>query len=295
MLKVTIAINAVFLVVASLLLLGAHRHFHRAIAVPLRLLTERSHEIAAGGLDRAMPVTSTDEIGRLSHAFNRMAEQLRAHEEKLKGLAILEERERLARELHDDLAQDIAFLRLKLAEAERGLASSPDAETRTAVTEMLGIVDAAYQNLRTAIFGLRPLDVASSGGLMPALADYLDDFGAIRKIPVQLRATGGEALAFAPHTEQQLFRIVHEALTNVVKHAQATRAVVTLAREGDTARITVEDDGIGFVVDKLSDDGPHFGLQTMRERAQAAGGTLAIESAPGHGTKLIVHLPLARA
>jgi signal transduction histidine kinase len=155
-------------------------------------------------------------------------------------------------------------------------------------------VDGAYQNLRTAIFGLQALDPKTSGGLVSALADYLDDFRAIRRIPVELHASDPEALTFPPHAETHLMRIVHEALTNVAKHARAQRASVTLTPEGETVRITVEDDGIGFAVDGAADDGLHFGLRTMRDRAVAAGGTVDVESAPGRGTRVIVRLPLAK-
>ena len=293
-LGLTIGVNVVFVIVGTLLLLASRRYFRRSIAQPLRRLTVRSGEIARGELSPAMPVTSTDEIGGLSHAFNRMAQQLREHEERLKGLVILEERERLARELHDDLAQDLAFLRLKLLEADRSLGPSTSADTRLLVTEMFTIVDRAYQNLRQAIFGLRALDLETSGGLVPALRDYLGDFSEVRKIPVTLEVSGNGVLQLAPQAQSHLIRIVHEALTNIVKHAEASKGIVRIETDGDTARISVEDDGKGFEVEKISQDGLHFGLQTMRGRAEAAGGTLTVDSSPGHGTRVIVRLPLVR-
>ena len=223
-----------------------------------------------------------------------MAQQLRDHEERLKGLVILEERERLARELHDDLAQDLAFLRLKLIEADRSLGPSTSTDTRLLVKEMFTIVDRGYQNLRQAIFGLRALDLETSGGLVPALRDYLGDFSEVRKIPVALEVSGDGAFQLGPQAQSQLIRIIHEALTNIVKHADASKGIVRIEKDGDTARITVEDDGKGFAIEKISQDGLHFGLQTMRGRAEAAGGTLTVDSAPGQGTRVIVRLPLAR-
>jgi len=294
-LKLTIGVNVAFVILGTLLLLASQRYFRRSIAQPLRRLTQRSGEIARGEVPTAMPITSTDEIGRLSHAFNRMAQQLREHEERLKGLVILEERERLARELHDDLAQDLAFLRLKLIEADRSLGPSTSTDTRRLVREMFSIVDGAYQNLRQAIFGLRALDLETSGGLIPALTDYLSDFSEVRKIPVALQVSDASALTLLPQAETQLIRIIHEALTNIVKHAEASKGIVKLDKDGDTARITVEDDGKGFVIEKkISEDGFHFGLQTMKGRAEAVGGTLTLQSAPGQGTRVIIRLPLVR-
>ena len=291
----TIGVNVVFVITGTLLLLASQRYFRRSIAEPLRRLTARSGEIARGERSTAMPVTSTDEIGGLSHAFNRMAQQLREHEERLKGLVILEERERLARELHDDLAQDLALLRLKLIEADRSLGPSPSADTRLLVNETFSIVDRGYQNLRQAIFGLRALDLETSGGLVPALRDYLGDFSEVRKIPVALEVSGDGVFQLGPQAQSHLIRIVHEALTNIVKHADASKSIVRLEKDGDTARITIEDDGKGFAVETLSRDGLHFGLQTMRGRAEAAGGTLTVDSSPGRGTRVTVRLPLARA
>lgn len=292
-LRITIGFNVAFVLLGALFLLGSQRYFHRAIALPLRRLAERSSEIARGDLPAAMPVTSSDEIGRLSDAFNRMGQQLREHEERLKGLTIVEERERLARELHDNLAQDLAFLRLKLIEADRSLAAASSPETKRLVGETFAIVDGAYGNLRQAIFGLHALDLRTKGGFVPALTEYLRDFSDLRGLPVTLQAPDSWAFRLPPQAETHLIRIVHEALTNIVKHAQATRAAVILERDGGAARITIEDDGKGFLVEQAPDDGLHFGLTTMKERAEAVGGTLTIESAPGHGTRVIVRVPLA--
>ena len=161
--------------------------------------------------------------------------------------------------------------------------------------DLIAVLDRAYQNLRQAIFGLRALDPKRLGGLVPALAEYVGDWSEVRKIPIELRALSDEGLALAPEAEVQLIRIVHEALTNSAKHAGASRGVVTMERDGDALRVTIEDDGKGFAVDAVADDGLHFGLETMRDRAEAVGGQLGIESAPGRGTRVVIHLPLARA
>src|SRR5712692_11833162 len=146
--RMTMGFNVGLVLIGTLFLLASKRYFHHSIALPLRQLAERSSQIAKGQFAKTMPITSRDEIGLLSHAFNRMAEQLKEHEEKSKGLAILEERERLASELHDSLAQDLAFLRIKLIEAERSFGGNASLGTTQLLNEGFPIVDEAYQNIR---------------------------------------------------------------------------------------------------------------------------------------------------
>jgi nitrate/nitrite-specific signal transduction histidine kinase len=292
--RMTIGFNVALVLIGVFFLLGAKRYFHRAIALPLRQLVEKSSEIAKGEFPKTIPVTSTDEIGRLSHAFNRMAAQLKAHEEKSKGLAILEERERLASELHDNLAQDLAFLRIKLIDAERNRCGNASLGAKQLLKELFPIVDEAYQNLREAIFGLRALALRNHVGLVAALADFLRDFSEVRKIPVHLKVDHPEVIRFSSQVEIQLIRIIHEALTNIVKHAQATKGKITIENDNDTASITIEDDGKGFCEDQSPEPNLHFGLQTMKDRAESVGGGLSVCGSPGRGTRVTIQLPLAK-
>ena len=291
--RMTMGFNVALVLIGTLFLLASKRYFHRAIVLPLRQLAERSSEIAKGDLSKTVPVTSTDEIGLLSHAFNRMAKQLREHEEKLKGLAMLEERERLACELHDSLAQDLAYFRLKLIEAETSLGKNASTARKNILTELLKTVDEAYQNLRESIFGLRALTLKNQPGLVAALDDYLRDFGEVKGIPVELKVDHPETINFSSPVEIQLIRIIHEALTNIVKHADATKGKVTITADGEIANITIADDGRGFA-DRTSETHLRFGLKTMKDRAKSAGGKLSISSGPGQGTRVLIQLPLAR-
>jgi nitrate/nitrite-specific signal transduction histidine kinase len=292
--RMTMGFNVALVLLGTFFLLASRRYFHRAIVLPVRQLAERASEIAKGDLSKTVPVTSTDEIGLLSHAFNLMAEQLKEHEEKLKGLAILEERERLACELHDSLAQDLAFLRLKLIEAEGSLREDTHAEGKHVVKELFQIVDEAYQDLRESIYGLRALALKNHAGIVSVLTDYLHDFSEVRKIPVELKVDHPEAIKFSPPVEIQFVRIIHEALTNIVKHARATKGRITIEADDNNATINIEDDGKGFSQDSVSENGHHFGFETMRDRANSVGGKISINSTPKKGTVVIIRLPLTK-
>ena len=288
--QLIVGLYAGFALVGTVLVMGASFLFHRTLAQPLRSLAQAASEIAEGNLHKKVPVTSKDEIGQLSHAFNLMTGRLREHEQRLRGLATLEERERIAQELHDSLAQEIALLHLKIMEADQALTNSGPLEAREILKEMRKIADGAYEDVRQAIFGLRTM-VSKGLGLIPTLTEYLHDFSELRKIPVDFKIDGAEVIRFSPQVEIQLIRIIHEALTNVFKHADAKRGVVQFVRDGEFGKVIIEDDGKGFIINDVMRNGLHFGLQTMRERAEGVGGRLAIETAPGMGTKVIVYLP----
>lgn len=282
-LRLTIGINVAFVVVGTMLLLASHRYFHRAIASPLRQLAERASDIARGEPYQPIAVSTSDEIGRLSHAFNRMVRRLEDYEDRLKRLVTVEERQRLARELHDSLAQDLALLRLKLIEADRGIEPITSAGRAPALHDVLPILDSAYRHLREAILGLRALDGRAADGLVETLEEYLRDFCALGNLPVELRVPDGVTLGLPRESESQLIRIIHEALANVVRHADASKATVKMEHDRDALLITIEDDGKGFVLATTARPDLHFGLQTMRERAEAVGGALEVQSTPGQG------------
>lgn len=282
-----------FVLVGAGLILGSIVFFSRRLAQPLRLLAEGAREIAQGNLEKKVAVKSRDEIGQLSHAFNVMVDRLREHKEKLQGLATLEERERIAQELHDTLAQELVLLQMKLSEAELDLSPGASAPIRKALEEIRKIAEGAYEDVRQSIFGLRTM-VSRSLGLIPTLTEYLHDYSEMRKVPVSLKIPKPQVFRFSPHVEVQLIRIVHEALTNVFKHAQARSGVVRFERDGGWAKVSIEDDGKGFLLDQPKNHSLHFGLKTMRERAEGVGGTLTIDSAPGKGTKVVVTLPLEK-
>ncbi len=281
-----------FILIGSLLILGSNLVFHRNIVLPIRRLAAATLELAQGDFRKRVPVTSQDEIGQLAHSFNEMAERLEEHERMLQNLATLKERERIAREMHDGLAQALGYLHLRLATLEARSAAEAPNGIRGELQNLKTVVGKTYEEVQQSIFGLRTM-LSRGLGLIPTLTEYLHDFSQQNGIAVDLQIGDERAARFSPEAEVQLVRIIQEALANVRKHAGATQAVVRFdLREGRRC-VSVSDDGHGFepehVMEKAS---RHFGLQTMRERAEGIGGGLEIESASGQGTTVTVRLPL---
>jgi signal transduction histidine kinase len=217
----------------------------------------------------------------------------RARETERHG-AIVAERERIAREMHDSLAQVLGVTHLRL----RQLGARPDVAivepAAVEIADLAGLVEEAYCDVREAILGLRE---ASRVGrtLVESIAAYLARYAKQAGLDARLENDLGDDLVLSPRVEVQLIRVIQEALTNVRKHGGATRVVVRLVECDDGVQIVVEDDGRGFDIGGtlLGRDG--FGLHTMRERMSLVGGTLSIESAPGRGTRIIADVPATRA
>lgn len=208
---------------------------------------------------------------------------------QLAAMSVVQERQRIAREMHDGLCQQLGYLHLKVGELE----TNPSlAAVQADLGLMKKVVARAYEEVRQAIFGLKMLSQGTK--LVPTLAEYLKEFGEQTGIPVELTVGDEEAIRFPLGVEAQLTRIVQEALSNVRKHARAGHAWVTLEGDGAGTSLTIRDDGCGFDPREEAPGGrPSFGLQTMRERAEAAGGQLMVESERGAGTRVTVLLPPA--
>ncbi len=276
---------------AAMAVVGASRYAWRRVTLPLQRVAAAATRIAAGDFAQRIAVHSRDEIGQLAEAFDAMAAQLQAHERQIQGLATLAERERLAREMHDGLAQALALIRMRLHSLEGALVRGDTAGGRAILEELREVAARAAQEVRQAIFDLRVM-VSRELALVPTLTEYLHDFSLESGIRVDFGTDGGE-FEFAPDVELQLMRILQEALANVRRHARAAGVSVRLERSGDAARLVVADDGCGFDPAQPAADGrPRFGLATMRERAEAVGGKFRLESRRGRGTTVEVSLPL---
>jgi two-component system, NarL family, sensor histidine kinase DevS len=196
------------------------------------------------------------------------------------------ERRRLARELHDETGQALTSILLGL-KAIRAAATEEEAEQAEA--NLRELVVQALQDVRSLAVELRP-SALDDFGLVPALERLADTFSERSGIPASVEATLG-AGRLPPEAETVLYRLVQEALTNVVKHAAASRVnIVVTRREGGVSAV-VEDDGRGFAADEVRNEA--LGLVGMRERLGLLGGTLNVESGAGRGTALVAYLPLS--
>ena len=201
-------------------------------------------------------------------------------------VAVLEERERLAREMHDSLAQVLGYLHLKSEVAQAGLIAGDQEKVQQELAEISSVSHEAYADVREAILGLRET-VSPRRGFVDALREYAVKFSQQAGVPTRVEMRGCETLQLMPEAEVQLMRVIQEALTNVRKHADARKACVSLDQQ-DGLRITIEDDGKGFDPSALDNDRDRFGLFTMRERVERVGGRLEIDSVPGGGTRVCV-------
>jgi signal transduction histidine kinase len=195
------------------------------------------------------------------------------------------ERQRLARELHDETGQALTSILLGLRSVEDSRSSD---EMRAAAQELRQLVVATLQDVRRLAVQLRP-KALDDFGLVPALERLVQTFTEATEIDLQLEASLG-AERLPREVETTLYRIVQEALTNIVKHARARNVSILLVRRDGTATAVIEDDGRGFDPDAAGGDG--LGLLGMRERVELLDGRLKVESSPSAGTTLVVEVPL---
>ena len=216
-------------------------------------------------------------------------ENAHLHEQVL-DRAVLEERERIARELHDGLAQVLGFINTQTQAVKKLLESGKTGEATFELETMGAVSREVYADVREAIVGLR----TAPKGLIPTIREYMSRLPRMNGCEFELDVSERtEGLVLAPATEIQLVRIVQEALSNVRKHAGASRVDVIIEADEEEVGVSIVDNGHGFDPLQLDRTGwPRLGLQTMRERAQAIGGAFDISSAPGEGTRVSVRVPL---
>lgn len=216
------------------------------------------------------------------------------------------ERRRIAFDLHDGVTTALASMSFHLSAAELSLsepeseAADPTARARSEIAAATTLANLAYAQTRAAISGLHSL-VLDDLGLVAALESLTQT---APQLDVEFRADPAEAFADVPdHCAAALYRIAQEAISNTVRHARASRAVLSLRRVSDLVVLGVTDDGVGFdpkqkqearaAIDEPVGATGHFGLSSIAERCALVGASLRIESMPGHGTAVIVELPLS--
>ena len=233
----------------------------------------------------------TTELGRMSELRQELLRRMVTVQE--------DERRSISRDLHDDTGQQVTALLLGLKNLKNNLPPDTALPSREILSQVEAIAGEIAQKSHRLAFTLRPTALDDTG-LVAALHNYSDEWSRWSSLPVDLETIGFEAGRLLPEVETTIYRIVQEALTNVLRHAAgsrgATRVSIVLQRGTREVITTVEDNGPGFDVATTMNPAMNkrrLGLFGMRERAMLIGGTLAIESTPGRGTSIFLRVPLA--
>ena len=213
-------------------------------------------------------------------------ENARLHEAE-RELVVVDERERIGRDLHDGIIQNLYGVTLSLEDVPELVTEDPQ-EARDRVDRAIDTLHGAIRDIRNFIFGLRPI-LLDDGGLTHGLEQLADELR--RNAAIEVTVTTVELPDLPIESVVELLVVAREALSNIVRHARATRASIGLAAVGDAVQLTITDDGIGFNADAARPSA-HQGLANVRERAQRLGGMASVESRLGEGTRIMLSLPL---
>ena len=209
--------------------------------------------------------------------------------EQRKQMGALEERNRLAREIHDTLAQGLTAIALQLESAEALMDAGDDLQgVRQRIGQALELARDNLNEARRSVLDLRATPLQGRT-LVEAVEELARKTTAEAGLEVNVKVTGTGGL-LSPRIEVGLYRIAQEALNNVVRHAEARRVAVEIETTTDLISLTIEDDGRGFDIEDIADG--RYGLVGLNERIKLLGGELALESAAGVGTRIIAHVPL---
>jgi signal transduction histidine kinase len=272
----------------------AHRDAHQpilrlgrigpAIFVPLRVRGRATGTLMVANLTGGRPFDEGT-VGLVETFADQasVAIQYARAQDDLRRLGLMEERERIAKELHDGIIQSLFAVGMNLQSAAL-MSTSP--ETAARVEGAVGELDRVIRDLRNYIFGLRP-GILADRQLHQALEALGEEVGATSHIPIAVVVDAAVSAALSSRSHE-LIQLTREALSNVTRHSQARHATVRLARQGAKAILTIEDDGVGYDPRAASSGN---GMRNMRERAVAIGGTFRITSVNGKGTKLRFTFP----
>jgi two-component system nitrate/nitrite sensor histidine kinase NarX len=234
---------------------------------------------------RALTLLANSAAVALANA--RLAEQQKQQAEQA---AVAAERDRLAAELHDNLAQTLSFLNLKSDRVREMIEGQHDQSAKAELAQMKSAIDTAYGQVRSALTGLREA-TPNADDLLTRLETCIAEARAASSAQFDLNISDASALALPRVAQTQAYHIVREALINARRHAQAQRVQINVARNNGMAQISITDDGCGFDPNDIKGQ-HHLGLSIMRTRAGRCGGTLEVKSAAGQGAQIVARLPL---
>ncbi|MDF2959992.1 MAG: two-component system sensor histidine kinase [Paenibacillus sp.] len=267
----------------------------------LEQLREAMLSLEKGNLSRTVPPLGEDEIGRLGEQLNgitkKWEEQVTSLQrlssnnaqlaQKAKYSAIVEERQRLARELHDAVSQQLFAISMTATAVGRTLDKDFDKAQRQIhlIEEMASV---AQSEMRALLLHLRPVHLEGKR-LSEGLVELLQELMA--KVPMEITWELAEDIQLPKGIEDHLFRIVQEAMSNALRHSKATRLEVRLIQpSADAIRLLIRDDGVGFDLDEKKH--ASYGIVTMKERVNEIGGSLNLITAPGKGTRIDIRVPI---
>ncbi len=268
----------------------------RSVVAPLQSLVEQTERVASGELSGAVSVNAgPEEVRELEVAFNAMVEELRRSREAIQSYVVSvlngqeDERKRIARELHDETAQELIVLGRELEQAAE---EAPALRVR--LEQLRDLVDDTLQGVRRFTSDLRPPLLAELG--LPRSLEILagrSEREASQRVNVVIE---GEPRPLLPEFELALYRLAQESLSNVRRHAHASDVELCLAYDPESVRLEVRDNGVGFAAPEdwgeLSRQG-QLGLMGIHERARLFGGKATIASTPGEGTLVAIEVPLS--
>lgn len=250
----------------------------------------------------AVPQLGDDEIGGLSEQLERIGkrweeqvsslQRLSTHNaqlaEQARVSAIVEERQRLARELHDAVSQQLFAISMTATAVGRTLEKDFDKAQRQVelIEEMASV---AQSEMRALLLHLRPVYLEGKE-LSQGLRELVKELKT--KVPMDLMLEMDEDLNLGKGIENHLFRIIQEAMSNTLRHAKADKMDIRIHRKGDTVKVTLRDNGIGFELDEKKQTS--YGLSTMQERIREVGGSIQFITAPGKGTRIEITVPILK-
>jgi NarL family two-component system sensor histidine kinase LiaS len=288
--------------VGVLIVSGAAFGFLRSYQIRQRVeaLREEMVLLDKGTASQSLPDLGRDEIGRLGDQFaklrrkweeqvsslQRLSSNNAELESKARMSAIVEERQRLARELHDAVSQQLFAISMTATAVGRTL--DHDFERARRQVELIEeMASVAQSEMRALLLHLRPVHLEGKR-LTQAIPELVEEMKA--KVPVEIALDMEEDLPLNKGMENHLFRIVQEALSNTFRHARATKMDIVLQRRGDAVRLGIRDNGVGF--DTREKKHTSYGLVSMEERVSELGGSFNVVSAPGKGTRIEIRVPI---
>lgn len=253
----------------------------RGLVSRLQQISSSVRAWSSGDFQVTFTDPTRDELSQLTTNLNRMAQQLESLVARREEISVLEERNRLARDLHDSAKQQAFAAAAQLA-TTRALYGHDRETAIIHLSEAERLVDQVRQELNLLIRELRPAALQGMG-LANALREYAFDWSNQNGVQVDMRVRGERPAPL--ETEQALFRIAQEALSNIARHSRAQHAEILLAYNTETIKLSIADNGRGFDPGK---QGKGLGLRSMSERVELLQGTLTVDSAPGDGTRVSV-------